>query len=83
MRRITDHYFEQYSRFGLQYPKSAKRYSTFKIDDLNHPDVDKMVIEYFKEKTGSRYTDFATVVLDISFEELHKVEIQIERFNNR
>ncbi len=34
---ISDYYYEQYKRFGKQYPKSIKRYSSFQIKDLDHP----------------------------------------------
>ncbi len=37
--KITDYYYNQYTRFGKQYPKSIKRYSTFQLKDLDHPDT--------------------------------------------
>jgi hypothetical protein len=81
--RITEHYFELYSRFRVQYPKSAKRYSTFKIDDLDHPEVEEIVINYFKEKVGSGYADYANLVLGFSLDDLKKFEKNRELYHNR
>lgn len=81
--RITDHYFEQYSRFRELYPKSVKRYSTFKIDDLDHPEVFEIVISFFKEKVGSNYLDYTATVLGITLQELKEFEKRREQFYNK
>ena len=81
--KITDHYFEQYSGFKVQYPKSAKRYSTFKMDDLNHPNVTEMVINYFRQKAGDKYADYATIVLECSVNDLNKFEKNREDYYNK
>ncbi len=80
---ITDHYFKQYSRFSLQYPKSIKRYSTFRIDDLGHPDVYDIIIRYFKKKAKNNYSNYVTIVLDMSLEELNEYEYQREQYYNK
>ena len=81
--RITEHYFEKYSRFRVQYPKSVKRYSMFKIDDLDHPEVFEIAIKYFKEKLGSNYTDYTTTVLEMTLDELKDFEKRREQFYNK
>ena len=43
---VTDYYYDQYQRFGQQYPKSIKRYSTFQLKDLDHPTTFEIVIKY-------------------------------------
>lgn len=35
--KITDSQYDNYKRFRSQYPKSRKRYSEFKLRDLEHP----------------------------------------------
>lgn len=80
---ITDHYFNQYSRFRFQYPKSIKRYSTFRIDDLNHPDVYDIIIRYFKKKTNSNYPYYVTIILNMSFTELKEYEYQRQQYYNK
>jgi hypothetical protein len=77
---VTDYYYEQYSRFGKQYPKSAKRYSSFQLKDLSHPETFEMVIKYFKEKTSERYREFSRQLLNISEEELSRFEKNREEF---
>jgi len=73
--RITDYYYEQYQRFGSQYPKSIKRYSTFKIEDLDHSFTHDIVIKFFKEKMGVNYARFSKIILqmnDFEFQEFEK-----------
>ena len=78
--RITDFYYEQYSRFRLQYSKSVKRYSSFKMDDLNHPQVYDIVIKYFKEKLGDNYSNYSSAVLGFSLDELKAFEKRRKEF---
>ncbi|MET4072794.1 hypothetical protein [Hymenobacter sp. UYCo722] len=78
--RITDFYYEQYSIFRLQYPKSVKRYSSFKIDDLNHPQVFEIVIKYFKEKLSDDYSDYSSIVLELNSDELKAFEKSRQQF---
>jgi len=80
--KITNYYYEQYTRFRAQYPKSVKRYSTFQIKDLDHPHTFEKVINYFKEKTGKNYPDYATKVLEMTIEELKEFEKSRKDFYN-
>jgi hypothetical protein len=80
--KITDFYYEQYSKFRLQKPKSVKRYSSFKIDDLEHPQVFEIVIKHFKQKLGNGYSDYSSAVLGLSLEELKVFEKRRQEFND-
>ena len=80
--RITDYYFEQYTRFREQYPKSVKRYSTFQIKDLNHPQTFEIIINYFKETTGNRYADHSMIALGWTLEKLREFEKWRQDFYN-
>lgn len=77
---VTNYYYEEYSRFGKQYPKSAKRYSTFQLKDLGHPTTQEMVIKYFKTNSSEHYRDFSQQLLNMSEEELNKFEKNREDF---
>jgi hypothetical protein len=77
---VTNYYYEQYRRFWEQYPKSAKRYSTFQLKDLDHPTAFEMVIKYFKNKRSDCYRDFSQQLLNMSEEELIKFEKNREDF---
>lgn len=81
--RITDHYYEQYSRFRIQYPKSVKRYSTFKLNDLEHPEVMEIIIKYFKSIFGDNYAEEATVALNLSLDGLRKFEENMTAYYNK
>ena len=78
---IADYYFEQYSRFTIQYPKSRKRYSTFKVIDLEHPWTYEIIIKFFKEKFGDKYSDHAKALLQITDTELKNFEKSREEFH--
>ena len=77
---ITEYYYEQYSRFGKQYPNSAKRYSSFQLKDLDHPTTFEMIIKYFKTKSSERYREYSQQLLNMSDQELAKFEKNIEDF---
>ncbi len=77
---VTEFYYEQYSRFGKKYPKSIKRYSSFQLNDLNHPYTKELVIKYLKEKTHGNYADYAVIALEMTIDELKKFEKNREDF---
>jgi len=82
-RRISDYYYEQYNRFGKQYPKSIKRYSVFNSKDLEHPDTLELIINFFKEKFGDEYFKFSKVLLNMTDSQLKTFEINRELYHNK
>lgn len=78
---ITEHYYEQYTRFRKQYPKSVKRYSSFQLKDLNHPEVFEIIINFFKNKMGRKYPEYATMLLNKTLEELKEFEKNREYYH--
>lgn len=80
--RITEYYYEQYTRFRKQHPKSVKRYSSFQAKDLNHPYTFEIVIQYLKEKTGANYKEYAGVLLKRTWAEVTELEKKREEFYN-
>jgi len=82
-KRISDYYYEQYSRFRKQYPKSSKRYSEFKFEDLNHPETVELIINFFKEKLGDKYFAFSKVFLNMTDSQLKSFEINRELYHNK
>ena len=80
---ISDHYYEQYSRFRIDYPKSVKRYSIFKIEDLDHPEVTDMVIKFFKNKSGDDYQRMTLIFQNIFLNDLKWHEEYQEIHNNK
>jgi len=80
--RINKYYYEQYSRFAKQYPKSVLRYSTFQIVDLEHPTTYEMIIAFFKGKLGENYAQASEVILKMSSSELKEFEKSRIDFQN-
>ena len=80
---ITDYYYEQYLRFGKQYPKSIKRYSTFQLKDLEHPETFELIINFFKAKVGVKYPEYATILLQMDLDKLKYFEQQRQLYHNR
>src|SRR5688500_150116 len=67
---ITDYYYDQYTRFREQYPKSIKRYSTFHLKDIDHPQTNKIVIDFFKKELETKYKDYSKLLLNMTDKEL-------------
>jgi hypothetical protein len=80
---ITNYYYRQYSKYRLAYPKSVKRYSTFKLEDLDHPEVTDLVIKYFKNKIGDDYQRLTLIFQNISLDDLKYHEEYRENYNNK
>ena len=68
--------------FRAQYPKSIKRYSTFQLKDLDHPQTFEMVINFFKEKLGSDYQKYSRLLLNMTETELKSFEKSRQDFYN-
>ena len=71
---ITEYYYEQYSRFRRQYPKSIKRYSTFQLKDIDHPQTKKIVVDFFKNELKTKYRDYSKLLLNMTDTELDNFE---------
>lgn len=62
---VTEEQYDCYRRFWNKYPKSKKRYSNFKIEDLNHPSIHDLIIKFFKEKTPANYVVNCMIMLEM------------------
>ncbi len=80
---ITNHYYHQYSKYRFDYPKSVKRYSTFKVEDLNHPEITDIVIKYFKNKIGDDYQRMTFIFQNITLNDLKWHQEYRENYNNK
>jgi hypothetical protein len=72
--KITDYYYDQYTRFREQYPKSIKRYSTFQLKDIDHPQTKKIIVDFFKNELGTKYRDYSKLLLGMTDKELENFE---------
>ena len=72
--KITDYYYDQYTRFRKQYPKSIKRYSTFQLKDIDHPQTNKIVVDFFKSELKTQYRSYSKLLLSMTDTELDNFE---------
>ena len=72
--KITDYYYDQYSRFRKHYPKSIKRYSTFQLKDIDHPQTKKIVVDFFKNEIREKYKEYSKILLSMTDKELNEFE---------
>jgi len=72
--KIADYYYDQYTRFRQQYPKSTKRYSAFQLKDIDHPQTKKIVVDFFKNELGTKYRDNSKLLLGMTDKELEDFE---------
>jgi hypothetical protein len=82
VKKLTDKYYEQYSNFKKEHPPSAKRYSTFHVKDLNHPQTFELIIEYLKTNAKSDYKKYAGQLLILKESEIIKFEQSRKDFYN-
>lgn len=79
-QKVTDYYFDQYKRFYDQYPKSRKRYSSFQLKDIEHPDTYEIAIKYFKEITPANYLKYVGLIFQKSESEISEIEKRRDDF---
>ena len=72
--KITEYYYDQYTRFRNQYPKSIKRYSTFQLKDIDHPQTKKIVVDFFKNELKTEYRNNSKLLLNMTDKELDDFE---------
>ena len=70
--KVTDQIYSDYKRFRKQYPKSKKRYSTLKIDDIEHPSVYFMITNFLNEKGVSKSREYSKTLFKMNDDEFDK-----------
>lgn len=72
IQKVSDQIYEDYKRFWKQYPKSRKRYSKLKLEDVKHPFVRYSITDFLKTKNLLKYRDFSKILFemnDLEFDE--------------
>ncbi|MDZ4154309.1 hypothetical protein [Methylicorpusculum sp.] len=70
--KVTDQIYSDYKRFWKQYPKSRKRYSTLKMDDIDHPYVHFMITDFINEKGVLKSREYLKILFKMNNEEFDK-----------
>jgi hypothetical protein len=79
--RVTNFQYDQNKRFWKQYPKSRKRYSRLKMEDLDHPFVHYVITDYLKPLT--HYRKYAKILLQMNDEELDAYELMKHQYETK
>ncbi|MEY2670650.1 MAG: hypothetical protein RLZZ577_966 [Bacteroidota bacterium] len=74
IEKVTDKIYEDYKRFWEQYPKSRKRYSKLKLEDLKHPFVCYLITDLLRKKQLVKYKHFSKILFGKNDTELDEYE---------
>jgi SOS response regulatory protein OraA/RecX len=72
--RVTEEIYSDYKRFWKQYPKSRKRYSKLKIEDIEHSFVRYRITDFLKTNKPTEYRDFSKILFNMTDEEFDEYE---------
>lgn len=74
IEKVTDKIYDDYKRFWEQYPKSRKRYSKLKLEDLKHPFVYYLITDLLRKKKLVEYRHFSKILFGKNDAELDDYE---------
>lgn len=81
--KIADTQYDNYKRFWNQYPKSRKRYSILKLEDLEHPFTHYQITDFLKQKDFDNYRKFSKILLGMTDEEFNDYEIRKNQYETK
>jgi hypothetical protein len=74
IEKVSDKIYSDYDRFWHEYPKSRKRYSKLKLEDVEHSFVRYLITDFLKKMNLSEYRDFSKVLFNMSDSQLDEYE---------
>ena len=80
---VTDQIYNDYSRFWKQYPKSRKRYSKLKLEDIEHPFIRYRITDFLKAKVRSEYRSYSKILFQMNDDEFDDFEKQKEWYETK
>jgi len=83
INKITNSQYDTYQRFWKQYPKSRKRYSKLKIEDLEHPSTHYEITDFFKQNDKLNYREFSKIFLKMNDEEFDNYELRKHQYETK
>jgi len=81
--KVTDKIYADYKRFWKQYPKSRKRYSKLKLEDLEHDFVYFLITEFIQKYDLNEYRNYSKKLLKMNDEEFDKYEDRKYWYENK
>lgn len=79
---LAKDFHSQYARFRIQYPKSIKRYSTLKLQDLENPLTKDLIISFVKKNRPNEYKIICSTLFKMSELEFNEYEKQRNDFRD-
>ncbi len=70
--KVTDEIYCNYKRFWKQYPKSRKRYSTLKIEDIEHTFIHYLITDFFEKRKLAESRNFSKILFKMNDKEFDK-----------
>ena len=70
--KITDRIYDDYKRFWKQYPKSRKRYSTLKMDDIENPFIHYLITDFLDKRKLEESRNFSKILFKMNDVEFDK-----------
>lgn len=83
IEKVTDKIYDYYKRFWEQYPKSRKRYSKLKLEDLEHDFIYFLITELLQKSEHEEYRNFSKVLLKMNNQEFDKYEERKYGYENK
>jgi hypothetical protein len=81
--KITNTQYDNYKRFWNQYPKSIKRYSKLKLEDLEHPFTHYLITNFFKDKEFENYKKYSMILLKLTEKEFIDYEMNKYQYETK
>jgi len=79
---LATYFYNQYADFRKMYPKSIKRYSKLKMQDLENPITHDFVISFSKENISNKYVEFCSLLFGLNEKEFLDYEEKRNSFKN-
>jgi len=81
--KITVSQYDDYKRFWNQYPKSRKRYSKLKLEDLKHSFTHYKITDFFKDKDLENYKKYSMILLKMTEKEFSDYEMKKYQYETK
>lgn len=80
---ITNTQYDNYKRFWKQYPKSRKRYSKLKLEDLEHTFTHYELTDFLKKREFENYKKYSMILLKMTENEFSDYETRKYQYETK
>ncbi|WP_348812262.1 hypothetical protein [Flavobacterium maritimum] len=80
---ITDSQYDTYKRFWNQYPKSRRRFSKLKLEDLEQTFTHYKITDFFKDKDFENYKTYSMILLKMTEQEFRDYEMKKYQYETK